>query len=66
LSSLCAPGNTSRSVTHPEIALGQARLTPEFFTGGLPEKKLQLGGISMLLILLSRGDVTFTDKCLFT
>jgi hypothetical protein len=33
--------------------LGQARLTPEFFAGGLPEKKLQLGGISMLLILLS-------------
>jgi hypothetical protein len=58
LSSLCAPGNTSRSVTHPEIAPGQARLTPEFFAGGLPEKKLQLSGISMLLILLSRGDVT--------
>jgi hypothetical protein len=55
LSSLCAPGNTSRSVTHPEIAPGQARLTPEFFAGGLPKKKLQLGGISMLLILLSRG-----------
>jgi hypothetical protein len=55
LSSLCAPGNTSRSVTHPEIAPGQARLTPEFFAGGLPEKKLQLSGISMLLILLSRG-----------
>jgi hypothetical protein len=55
LSSLCAPGNTSRSVTHPKIAPGQARLTPEFFAGGLPEKKLQLSGISMLLILLSRG-----------
>jgi hypothetical protein len=58
LSSLYAPGNTSRSITHPEIAPGQARLTPEFFADGLPEKKLQLGGISMLLILLSRGDVT--------
>jgi hypothetical protein len=60
LSSLCAPGNTSRSVTHPEIAPGQARLTLEFFAGGLPEKKLQLSGISMLLILLSRGDVTLS------
>jgi hypothetical protein len=65
LSSLCAPGNTSRSVTHPEIAPGQARLTPEFFAGGLPEKKLQLGGISMLLILLSRGDVTENEMTLF-
>jgi hypothetical protein len=55
LSSLCAPENTSRLVTHPEIAPGQARLTPEFFAGGLPEKKLQLSGISMLFILLSRG-----------
>jgi hypothetical protein len=55
LSSLCAPGNTFRSVTHPEIAPGQARLTPEFFADRLLEKKLQLGGISMLLILLSRG-----------
>jgi hypothetical protein len=27
----------------------------EFFADGLPEKKLQLSGISMLLILLSRG-----------
>jgi hypothetical protein len=55
LSSLCAPGKTSRSVTHPEIAPGQARLTLEFFADGLPEKKLQLSGISMLLILLSWG-----------
>jgi hypothetical protein len=37
---------------------GSARLTLEFFADGLPEKKLQLSGISMLLILLSRGDVT--------
>jgi hypothetical protein len=42
-------------VTHPEIVPGQTRLTPEFFAGGLPEKKLQLGSISMLLILLNRG-----------
>jgi hypothetical protein len=34
---------------------GSARLTLEFFVDGLPEKKLQLSGISMLLILLSRG-----------
>jgi hypothetical protein len=39
---------------------GSARLTLEFFADGLPEKKLQLSGISMLLILLSRGDVTLT------
>jgi hypothetical protein len=56
LSSLYAPGKTSRSVIHPEIAPGQARLTLEFFADGLPEKKLQLDGISMLLILLSRGE----------
>jgi hypothetical protein len=31
----------------------------KFFADGLPEKKLQLSGISMLLILLSRGDVTY-------
>jgi hypothetical protein len=34
---------------------GSARLTLEFFADGLPKKKLQLIGISMLLILLSRG-----------
>jgi hypothetical protein len=33
---------------------GSARLTLEFFADRLPEKKLQLSGISMLLILLSR------------
>jgi hypothetical protein len=37
------------------IALGQARLTLEFFGDGLPEKKLQLIGMSILLILLSPG-----------
>jgi hypothetical protein len=50
---LCTPGKTSLSITHPEIALGQARLTPDFFTGGLPEKKVYLGGMSILSILLS-------------
>jgi hypothetical protein len=47
------PGRTSQSVTHPKIALGQAHLTPEFFGDGFPEKKLQLVGMSILLILLS-------------
>ena len=37
------------------IALGQARLTSELFADGLPEKKLQLIGMSILLILLSHG-----------
>jgi hypothetical protein len=41
-----------------KLLQGSARLTLEFFADGLPEKKLQLSGISMLLILLSRGDVT--------
>jgi hypothetical protein len=40
-------------ITHPEIALGQACLTPKFFTVRLPEKKVYLGGISILSILLS-------------
>ena len=35
------------------IALGQARLTLEFLRDGLPEKKLQLIGTSILLIILS-------------
>jgi hypothetical protein len=35
------------------IAPGQARLTLELFGDGLPEKKLQLIGMSILLILLS-------------
>ena len=47
------PGTTSRSVTHPEIAPSQARLTSEFFRDELPEKKLQLIDMSILSILLS-------------
>ena len=37
------------------ITPGQARLTLEFLRDGLPEKKLQLVGMSILLILLSPG-----------
>jgi hypothetical protein len=37
------------------IAPGQARLTLEFFRDGLLEKKLQLVGMSILLIMLSSG-----------
>jgi hypothetical protein len=40
-------------VTHPEIAPDQARLTPEFFAGGLPEKKVYLDGMSILSVILS-------------
>ena len=47
------PGRTSRSVTHPQIAPSQARLTSEFFSNELPEKKLQLVDMSILSILLS-------------
>ena len=47
------PERSSRSVTHPEIAPGQARLTLEFFRDWLPEKKLQLVDMSILSILLS-------------
>ena len=36
------PGRTSRSVTHPQISPGQARLTSEFFGDGLPEKSYNL------------------------
>ena len=49
------PGITFRTVTHPQIAPGQARLTSEFFGDRLPENKLQLVGMSILLILLSPG-----------
>jgi hypothetical protein len=42
-----------RLVTHPEIALDQARLTSEFFSVGLLEKKVYLGGMSILSILLN-------------
>jgi hypothetical protein len=52
---LCAPEKTSRSVTHPKIALGQARLTQSFFRDMLPKKKMHLIGMSTLLILLSVG-----------
>jgi hypothetical protein len=37
------------------IVLGQVRLTLEFFGDGLPEKKLQLVGMNILLIMLSPG-----------
>jgi hypothetical protein len=50
---LCTPRKTFWSVINPKIALGQARLTPEFFAGGLPKKKVDLGGMSILLIILS-------------
>jgi hypothetical protein len=50
---LSTPEKTSRSVTHPEIALGQARLTSEFFSIGVPEKKVYLDGMSILSIILS-------------
>jgi hypothetical protein len=52
-SHLCTPGKTSRSVTHPKIALGQTHLAPEFFTVDLSEKKVYLCGMSILSILLS-------------
>jgi hypothetical protein len=48
---LCTPRKTSRSVTHPEISLGQARLIPEFFTDEFSKKKVYLGGMSILSIL---------------
>ena len=47
------PGTSSRSVTHPWSAPGQARLTSEFLPDELPEKKLQLVDMSILSILLS-------------
>jgi hypothetical protein len=50
---MCALGKTSRLVTHPEIALNQARLTSEFIAVELSEKKVYLGGMSILSILLS-------------
>ena len=50
-----APGKTFWSVTHPQIAPGQARLTSEFFGDRLPKKKLQLVDMSILSILLSPG-----------
>ena len=41
------PGRTSRSVTHPQITPGQARLTSEFLANELPKKKLQLVDMSI-------------------
>jgi hypothetical protein len=49
---LCTPGKTFRSVIHPEIALGQARLTLKLFTLGLSEKKVYINDMSILSILL--------------
>jgi hypothetical protein len=49
---VCAPGKTSRPVTHPEIAPSQAHLSPKFFAVGLPEKKVYVGGMSTPSILL--------------
>jgi hypothetical protein len=56
------PGRTSRSVTHPEIALGQTCLTSELFGDGLLEKKLQLVGMSILSIQLSPGLECYTPS----
>jgi hypothetical protein len=50
---LCAPDKTSQSVTLPEIALDQACLRPEFLIVGLSEKKVYLGVMNILSILLS-------------
>src|ERR1043165_8097404 len=49
------PRTTSRSVTHPQIALSQARLTLEFFGSGLPEKKVHLVDMSSLSFLFKPG-----------
>jgi hypothetical protein len=58
---LCTPRKTLQSINHPEIAQGQARLTPGFFVGGLPEKKVYLDGMSILSILLSLESGCHTD-----
>jgi hypothetical protein len=50
----CTLEKTSRSVTHPKIALGQAHLTSRFFRDRFP-KKMHLISMSTLLILLSIG-----------
>jgi hypothetical protein len=42
---------TFRSVTHPKIAPGQTRLTPEFFTVEVPEKNVYIDGMSILSII---------------
>ena len=46
--------SVNRSVTHPQIAPSQARLTLEFFEDKLPKKELV--DMSILSILLSSGD----------
>jgi hypothetical protein len=48
------PRKTFRSITHPKIVLGQARLTLRFFRDKLP-KKVHLVGMNILSILLSLG-----------
>lgn len=55
---------TSRSVTHPQITKGQARLTLEFFVDEFPEKKLQLIDMGILSILLSPGLGCHTVVCM--
>jgi hypothetical protein len=50
-----APEKTSRSITHPNIALGQACLTYKIFRDKLPKKKMCLIGMSILSILLILG-----------
>jgi len=44
------------------IAPGQARLTSELFADWLLEKKLQLIGMSILLILLSPGPGCYSTR----
>ena len=65
LSSHAHPGRTSRSVTHPQISPGQARLTSKFFGDRLLKKKLQLVCMSILLILLSSGPRCHSCKASF-
>jgi hypothetical protein len=48
---LYALKKTSQSISHPKIALNQARLTPKFFQVGL-QKKIYLDGMNILSILL--------------
>ena len=46
---------TARSVTHPQIAPAQARLTSEFLPKQLPNKMLELTDISILSTILTHG-----------
>jgi hypothetical protein len=50
---LCALGKTFWSAIYPEIAPDQIRLTSEFFVVGLLKKKVYLGGMNILSILLN-------------